>query len=317
MKNSFLKRSNYFKYLILVFVFGLIVVRLFNIFVYPSFEILSVVLILGVCLIGLILVWIDEVLGRENLEEMHQELKVKQTQLIQSEKLAALGRLAGGVAHELKNPLTGIVGCVELLLRRLEKGKGDCSGCLRTMETVEKEGRRCQALAKNLLQFSRKKKGEMKPVAINQVIEDTFNILTHHLSQPGAPIKTVKNLGESLPRVLADPDQIEQVIMNLVINSRDAMPKGGTITITTTSREGNVRIELSDTGTGIPEEEQSRIFEPLYTTKGEGKGTGLGLSVSRDIVLNHGGEIYLKSKIGEGTIFTIILPCIEEGNAHK
>lgn len=299
------------KYIILILVFGLIFVRLFNVFVYPSFEILSAVLILGVCLIGLILVWIDEAVGRANLEEMHRELKAKQAELIQSEKLAALGRLAGGVAHELKNPLTGIVGNAELMLRRLDKDKNH-NECIHVLETVKKEGNRCQDLAKNLLQFSRQKKGKMKLASVNQILEDALKILSYHLYQAGAPIKLVKNLAPGLPMVLADADQIEQVIVNLVINSRDAMPKGGTLTLTTSRRNGKVAIDISDTGIGIPDDLKSRIFEPLFTTKAEGKGTGLGLSVSRDIIQNHNGEIYFKSKPGEGTTFTIVLPAYED-----
>ena len=305
------KKSDYFKYIILFFVFGLIFIRLFNIFVYPSFEILSALIILGVCLVGLILVWIDEVLGRQNLEEVNLELKTKQAELIQSEKMAAMGRLAGGVAHELNNPLTGIVGSVELLLLRLKKSESDCGKCFSILETVKKEGVRCQDLAKNLLHFSRKKKAKMKQVDVNQVIEDTFKIVAFQLSQPGAPVKVIKNFATTLPSVLADSDQLEQVIMNLVINGRDAMPEGGTLTITTRAHDGRVSIDFSDTGTGIPEELKSRIFEPLFSTKGEGKGTGLGLSITRDIIIAHKGEISLKSKPGEGTTFTIVLPAYE------
>ena len=305
------KKSNYFKYIILIFIFGLLSVRLFNSFVYPSFEILSAVIILGVCLVALILVWIDEVFGRQNLEEMNLELEAKQAELIQSEKMAALGRLAGGVAHELNNPLTGIVGSVELLFRHSKKSKkDDCSGCLRTREIIKKEGARCQDLAKNLLQFSRKKKANMKPAAVNEVIEDTFKILTYQMYQPGATIKVIKNLAPDLPLVLADPDQLEQVIINLVINSRDAMPEGGTLTITTRAREGKVYLDVGDTGTGIPEDKKLKVFEPLFTTKGERKGTGLGLSVTRDIITAHKGDIFFTSKPGEGTTFTVVLPCI-------
>jgi len=286
-RKKLFKKSDYFKYIILLFVFGLISIRLFNIFVYPSFEILSALIILGVCMVGLILVWIDEVLGRQNLEEVNLELKTKQAELIQSEKMAAMGRLAGGVAHELNNPLTGIVGSVELLLLRLKKSGSDCSKCFSILETVKKEGTRCQDLAKNLLRFSRKKKAKMIPVDVNQVMEDTFKIVAFQLSRPGAPVKLIKNFASTLPLVLADPDQLEQVIMNLVINGRDAMPEGGTLTITTRVHDGRVSIDFSDTGTGIPEELKPRIFEPLFTTKGEGKGTGLGLSITRDIMTAH------------------------------
>ncbi len=306
---KFFKKSDYLKYIILLFVFGLISLRLFNIFVYPSFEILSALVILGGCLAGLILVWIDDVLGRQNLEEVNLELKTKQAELIQSEKMAAMGRLAGGIAHELNNPLAGIVGSVELLLLRLKKSRmGDCSEYFSILETVKKEGSRCQDLAKNLLRFSHKKKAKMIPVDVNQVIEDTFKIVAFQLSRPGAPVKLIKNFASLLPLVLADPDQLEQVIMNMVINGRDAMPEGGTLTITTRVHDGRVCLDFSDTGTGIPEELKSRIFEPLFTTKGEGKGTGLGLSITRDIITANKGEIFLKSKPGEGTTFTIVLP---------
>ena len=315
-----LRLTKDFKYLILIFVLGLICVRIFNVFVYPSYEILSAVLILGVCVVGLALIWIDEVMGREAVERLNLELKAKEAEIIQSEKLAAVGRLAGGVAHELNNPLTGIVGSAELLLRRVEKENRDkdCSACFKFMEVVEKEGRRCQDLARNLLQFSRKKKGKMKPVRINEVLENTFKILAYNLNLPGAPIKLVKNFAakdspeENFPLVLADPDQLEQVIMNLVLNARDAMPQGGTLTITTRALEKKVYIDITDTGTGIPEEIKAKIFEPLFTTKGEGKGTGLGLSVSRDIISHHGGEIYFKTRPGEGTTFTVVLPAYEQ-----
>lgn len=308
-----LKLTKDLKYLILIFVLGLICVRIFNVFVYPSYEILSAVIILGVCVIGLALIWIDEVMGREAVEQLNLELKAREAEIIQSEKLAAVGKLAGGVAHELNNPLTGIVGSAELLLRRAEKENRakDCSACFKFMEVVEKEGRRCQGLARNLLQFSRKKKGEMKPVSINEVLESTFNILAYNLNLPGAPIKLVKNLEANLPLVLADADQLEQVIMNLVLNARDAMPGGGTLTITTRALEKKVYIDITDTGTGIPEEIKAKMFEPLFTTKGEGKGTGLGLSVSRDIISHHNGEINFKTRPGDGTTFTVVLPVYE------
>lgn len=310
--SNFLKKTYLFKYLIIFFVLGLISVRLFNVFVYPSYEILSGVLMLGACLAGLILVWVDEVIGRENLEEANREIMEKQAELVQSEKMAALGRLAGGVAHELKNPLTGIIGSAELIIRRLQKDKkDDCGGCLNTFETVKKEGLRCQGLARNLLQFSRKKKGEMKPLDINKVIEDTLAVIGHYLNQPGSSIDIVKNLAPEAPPVFGDPDQLEQVIMNLVINSRDAMPRGGTITITTKGHDGKLLVSVRDTGTGIPEEVQSKIFEPLFTTKEEGKGTGLGLSISRDIIITHGGKISFESTCGAGTTFTIELPAAE------
>ena len=240
----------------------------------------------------------------EKLLSVLDELSRTQAQLIHSEKLASLGVLAGGVAHEINNPLMVILGRTELMLmdeNLAERVRQD-------LNTVRAETERIGRIVEGLLTFSRKSRQEkIESVAVNDILERTFMLSEHQLTVGNVEVK--KQLSPDLPTIQANPGQLQQVFMNLIINAHHAMPDGGRLTARTGRVPDNqVYIEIEDTGLGIPPEDINRIFDPFFTTKEEGKGTGLGLSVSRNIVDNHGGEIGVKSTPGTGTTFRVVLP---------
>jgi PAS domain S-box-containing protein len=232
-----------------------------------------------------------------------------QKEFLTAQKLEAIGQLAGGVAHDFNNLLTVINGYARMLHRK--GGTADPA----KLEAIVQAGERGQRLTKQLLAFSRKQITQFKPLNLNSVVLGFMDML-----QPliGAEIKLRTMLAQDLAAVQADAGQIEQVIMNLVVNARDAMPKGGTITIQTRNvgpeeaadEHGAVTLAVSDTGIGMSQEVQARLFEPFFTTKEIGKGTGLGLSASYGIVTHSGGQLTAASELGMGTTFTIRLPAL-------
>jgi PAS domain S-box-containing protein len=253
-------------------------------------------------------------------DKAEQELALLQEQLRQSQKLEAIGQLAGGIAHDFNNLLTIIRGYGEVVLAELRKGDP-----LRTsIEAIEKSTNRASALTRQLLAFSRRQVMEMKVQDLNGLVSDLDRMLRRII---GEDIQLETLLADNLGRVKVDPGQIEQVIVNLAINARDAMPLGGKLTIETENvelDENDVRnrvgmapgryvlLSVSDNGTGIARDIKDRIFEPFFTTKEKGKGTGLGLSVVYGIVKQSGGEIWVESEMGLGTYFKIFLPRVEE-----
>jgi len=244
------------------------------------------------------------------------ELKKTQRQLIEAEKLTALGTLAGGVAHDFNNILCGMIGYVALLKRNQDPEGKD----FKMLDTIEKAGFRAANLTKQLLTFSRQEIMDFRPIDVNPHIEDVAKLLENTISK----LITIRlELGESLPRVLSDPAQLEQVIMNLCVNARDAMPAGGQILIRSehavvdqkfcqenlAAKPGAyIKITVSDQGQGIDKEILPRIFDPFFTTKEFGKGTGLGLAMVYGIVKSHKGFITVASSPGQETIFSIYLP---------
>jgi signal transduction histidine kinase len=240
----------------------------------------------------------------EKLLSVLDELSRTQAQLVHSEKLASLGVLAGGVAHEINNPLMVILGRTELLLM----DEGLAGDVRRNLETIRLETERIADIVQGLLTFSRKSRQEkMERLNVNEVLERTLMLNEHQLTIGNVRVR--KELDPSLPEVQANPGQLQQVFMNLIINAHHAMPDGGELIVRTGPVPQNrVFIEIEDTGCGIREEDLSRIFDPFFTTKEEGKGTGLGLSVSRNIIANHGGLIGVESTVGVGTLFRIVLP---------
>jgi two-component system NtrC family sensor kinase len=240
----------------------------------------------------------------EKVEQRSQQLKKIQGQLMQSEKLASLGRLASGVAHEINSPLTGILTFSHLLMRKLK----DNPELQRELELIVRETTRVSTIVRGLLDFARESKPQKKPCNINELILHTLSLVEHQ--SVFHDIRVVKNLDPQVTMVLLDVNQIQQVFMNILLNAADAMPAGGTLTITSTMppEDSFVQVRFADTGIGIPEKNLNRIFDPFFTTKVDKKGTGLGLAVSYGIIERHRGHIEVQSEEGRGTTFTIKLP---------
>jgi len=240
----------------------------------------------------------------DELSARDRELRHAQAALIQSEKMSAFGQISAGIAHEVKNPLSGILGYAQLSQRKLEPD----SPVRKNLERIEKETKRCKDIIENLMQFARQEKAELEPTNLNEVLKHSIDIVDHQLTINGVQIKS--NLEENIPQVLGNANQLQQVIMNFMINAQQALD-GTPGEVVVTSRKLNdqtVEILVSDNGPGIPKEIQANIFEPFFTTKPAGKGTGLGLSVTYGIIKDHKGEIRLESEPDEGATFIITLP---------
>jgi len=235
---------------------------------------------------------------------MEKKLQETHVQLVSSEKMASLGKLAAGIAHEINNPLGGILIYSSLMMEDLseeDSKRGD-------LARIVQEAGRCKEIVKSLLEFARQTETKMEPTDINRAITDGLFFLENQALFHN--IRIVKNLDPSLPLATGNAGQLKQVFMNIIINAAEAMHGNGELTISTypASDRNSILMEFTDTGEGIPEENFSRIFEPFFTTKDVGKGTGLGLATSYGIIEDHGGKIFVKSKVGEGTTFTIELP---------
>lgn len=243
--------------------------------------------------------------SREQLESTVETLKSTQAQLIQSEKLSGIGEFVAGVAHELNNPLTAVMGFSELLQRAEVNPKQ--RGYL---ETIHKSALRCQKIVQSLLSFARRHTPERKLVCVNSLVEAAVDILQYQMRTSN--IEVISRLQKDLPNAMVDPHQLQQVFLNIINNGRQAMEgqrnEGGCLRITTEQCGRMVRVTFEDNGPGIPEENLSKIFDPFFTTKEVGKGTGLGLSLCYGIVHEHGGSIRVRSKVGEGAAFIIELP---------
>ncbi|MBM4275761.1 MAG: PAS domain S-box protein [Deltaproteobacteria bacterium] len=240
---------------------------------------------------------------REDLR-LRKELEHSQAQLLQSEKIASLGRLAAGVAHEINNPLAGILIFAELLQRDLDpQGPGQ-----QNVEEIIAQTLRCQQIVTRLLEFSRQALGEKTLFNANQTIVRCVDLLAHQASFHN--IEIILNLDPELPQVIGDPGQMQQVFTNLLLNAADAMNHQGKITVTSRPAPPNEGIILTftDTGCGIPSDIREKIFEPFFTTKAPGKGTGLGLSIVYGVIQRHGGSVEVHSPLEGGTVFTIRLP---------
>jgi two-component system NtrC family sensor kinase len=236
------------------------------------------------------------------VEERTAELKRMQAQMIQSEKLVAVGKLAAGVAHEINNPLTGVLTNSSLMLEDL----ADDHPWREDIQTIVNETLRCRKIVKGLLDFSRQTRPQRTLLDLNQVVEDTLSLVRNQTVFRNT--KIVYELDPHLPTVLADADQMRQVVLNIVLNAAEAMVQGGELRLASASNVAKKAVELriSDTGPGIPDEVRARIFEPFFTTKKT--GTGLGLAVAYGIIERHHGEIRIDSARGKGTTFTISVP---------
>jgi two-component system cell cycle sensor histidine kinase/response regulator CckA len=260
-----------------------------------------------------------DVEGKTLVQAFHRDITEKkklQRQLMHSQKMDSIGQLAGGIAHDFNNILTSVLGSAEHILMKEDLEES----VARKVKNIESAARRAAQMVSKLLSFARR--GSFEPVVfnVNSVIIDTIDIIARLIPRE---ISLTKNLHEPLPAAGGDPSQIEQVVMNLILNARDAMPEGGEIKVKTDVAElgpkdldidvdimrgSYVHISVSDTGIGVPEEHIPHIFEPFYTTKEKGKGTGLGLAMVYGIVKEHGGYITARSKVGEGTTFHVYLP---------
>ncbi len=259
---------------------------------------------------------------REELQQAYDELKELQEQLIQSEKMASLGQIAAGVAHEINNPISGIMVYLHTLATDLENDRFDRKQALTFLTDSKHELTRCSKIIKSLLDFSRQSHPMLAPVDLGSILDETFSILGHKAKLQD--IEVVQHIDPGLPRMQADMDQLKQVFFNLILNAIQAMPQGGRLTIHAaqvddkeelTKSPKAVRIDIEDTGCGIAEENIGKLFTPFFTTKEKGEGVGLGLAVAYGIVRRHGGDIRVMSSKGKETTFSVFLGC--EGEREK
>lgn len=248
------------------------------------------------------------------VEERTHELKAAQDNLIRSEKLASIGKLSATVAHEINNPITGVLTYIKLMLRKLRQGstgEEDIKKYVEYLSIMEKETERTSGIVKNLLDFSRQREPHYKLVDINSLLGDTLMLVGNQINLQG--IAVVKSFS-TLPATLADADQLKQAFMNIIINACEAMKEGNKVLTMETgfdTAKQDIVISIKDTGTGISQEDINKIFEPFYTTKE--KGTGLGLAVVYGIITKHKGRIDISSKKGEGTVVKLTIPLKNSG----
>ncbi len=244
-------------------------------------------------------------------------------QLLRAQKMEAIGTLAGGIAHDFNNILSAVLGYAEILRDEIPEDEK----LIKSVDIIEQSAKRGASLAQKILNVTRKEKLQLKMSDINLVVEETLELLKRSIPKD---IEIKAKLRRDIPEIRMDPGQIQQVIMNLIINARDAMPEGGTITVTTDmvgaengaangvkGESGFVKVSVSDTGAGISKDMQSKIFDPFFTTKEQGRGTGLGLYIVHSIITNHGGYINLYSEPGRGTRFNIYLPVLQGGTEKE
>jgi len=250
----------------------------------------------------------------QKVKDATRELHMAQAEAARSEKLASVGLLAAGIAHELNNPLTGVLTFSHLVRKQMPDGSPEAED----LDLVIKETKRCAVIIRRLLDFAREKTPEKKFSDLNSLVEQTVQLIKK--SAQIAEIDIILDLDPSLPEIWIDEDLVKQVIMNLLVNAQHATSRGGSVTVRT--RVDNPKhpgeedavvkpmaeITVADTGCGIPQDNLQRIFDPFFTTKGVGKGTGLGLSVSHGTIAAHGGTIEVDSEEGVGSEFRIYLP---------
>jgi two-component system, NtrC family, sensor kinase len=242
------------------------------------------------------LILIEDITARVRLEEQMRE----------TDKLSSIGLLAAGVAHEVNTPLTGISSYVQMLLSQIPTTDSKYT----VLEKIKRQALRASEIVNNLLNFSRTANVEFSELDVNRVLDDTIQLLEHQFRN--TQVQIMRQFGDGLPNTIGNANKLQQVFMNLLLNARDAMPNGGTLTISTQSSESMLFIDVSDTGEGIATENITKIYDPFFTTKGVGQGTGLGLAVSYGIIQEHKGRIFVESKPGQGTRFRIKLPSVNQ-----
>jgi len=253
----------------------------------------------------------------EELQNTCDELRETQFQLVQSAKMASVGQLAGGIAHEINNPLTGVLNNVQLIKLEVQINKKEFNpdAFRRMLDIVEESALRCKKITDSLLGFSRAATGRFVPVSVNDLVKRIADIVAYEMKAHNISLQI--GFPDRLPQVLGEPQLLQQVIFDLVNNAKWAVEKkapavGGTITISASPDASGRRllISVADNGIGIAPENLKKIFEPFFTTKPEGEGTGLGLSIVHNIIKQHNGDIGVESKPGEGTVFEISLPVL-------
>jgi signal transduction histidine kinase len=255
---------------------------------------------------------VDNANMHNNIKVAYQDLKEVQEQIVWTEKLASLGKLAATIAHEINNPLAGVLNYIRLIMKQLSRDRFShekLEDISRYLKIMESETARCGEIVKDLLAFARRTKITMESNSIEDIINKTLNLISHELEMKELQLK--KNITPNLPKVKCDFKQIQQVLLNLMYNASEAMPNGGTLTITANRSNGAkalLEVAISDTGCGISEKDMENIFEPFFTTKEEGKGVGLGLSVVYGIIARHNGTISVESEPGKGSTFKVRLP---------
>ncbi len=256
--------------------------------------------------------WSDKL--EKKVVEKTDELSHAHQQIVQMEKMASLGKLSATVAHELNNPLAGILTYSKLIGRSLgEEGfaPGDREEIARYLDLIQKESRRCGDIVRNLLAFARASGGEFALQHLNPILERAAMLIRHHLEMKGIRLENVPIAGDD--QIVCDADQVQQAILALLVNAVEAMPQGGTLTLRAEGDADAVRIAVADSGVGIPAEVLPNIFEPFFSTKEGGTGVGLGLSVVYGIVQRHAGRVDVESAVGRGTTFTLRFPRKQDG----
>jgi len=239
------------------------------------------------------------------INHMLGELKSRQDQLLQAGKMAAVGTLTSGIAHELNNPLNNIGLTTESMIESFDEYPDETKVAM--LGEIYAQVERASATVRNLLDFTRSDHPAMTSVAVGEILSSTLKLLGNELAL--GQVELHCKIGDDLPAVQANPRHLQQVFLNLLLNAVQAMPDGGTLTVRATPcGEGGVRVDVIDTGVGIPEENLGKIFDPFFTTKEPGQGTGLGLAVSFGIVERHGGRLTVASEVGAGTTFSVVLP---------
>lgn len=243
---------------------------------------------------------------KEREETINQTKKI----LAQNERVFTLGIMAASLAHEVKNPLIVIAGMLNRIEKKLDPAQKELN---ENINIIKREVERIQGIMNRLTEFYKPQPIKKEKKNINQLIIETIKLTQHYLER-FRNVNIITNLSDNIPEISYDKGQIQQVLVNLIINAAQSMPNGGTITISTSLTaskcEGySVKIDIEDTGVGIPEENLEKIFQPFFSTKPPEEGTGLGLSISKDIIEKHSGKITVKSQVSKGTCFTIYLPC--------
>ncbi|MEE4265629.1 MAG: ATP-binding protein [Desulfobacteraceae bacterium] len=239
------------------------------------------------------------------VRDIEQRRQIEE-QIAQADKLASIGQLSAGIAHEINNPLGVILGYTQLLIRNeladTEK--------YNDLKTIEKQVRNCKSIVEDLLNFARSSKPNEDVIRVDEALDDVINFIQQHAGLENIEIK--RQYQATMPEMLLDEKKIKQVFINLIMNAKHAIGPQGSLSISTAFNPvaGQIIVKIADTGHGIEEKNLARIFDPFFTTKPTGEGTGLGLSVSYGIIKNHGGDILVESRVGQGSTFTVVLPLV-------